>query len=49
MKKRMLAALLAGSMLLTACGGTGDVYKRQALQLVIPFSPAADSMALSLT
>ena len=30
MKKRMLAALLAGSMLLTACGGTGGQTASQA-------------------
>ena len=43
MKKRMLAALLAGSMLLTACGGTGGQTASQAPKGEAPQSASADA------
>ncbi len=43
MKKRMLAALLAGSMLLTACGGTGGQTASQAPTGEAPQSASADA------
>ena len=43
MKKRMLAALLAGSMLLTACGGTGGQTASQAPNGEAPQSASADA------
>ena len=43
MKKRMLAALLAGSMLLTACGGTGGQTASQAPEAEAAQSAQADA------